>query len=380
MFLLDTLLLLSPLAIYTYIRVRQQIAARLGKWLWTLFSVMLALGYPFAETLSHSAAGPWARVVMIVGYCTLPFLLYLVLIVLATDVIVGILRLAKVLSGETTRTPRFRKFRLALWLLLPLNVVVIGLVNHQRLQVREYAIDVPRKSSSIAQLRIVFVSDIHLNAITADDLLERLVSKINAARPDIVLIGGDVLEGDRPDEDTRGYEAQFRRIRAKYGIYGAPGNHDRRVAERTRFFENAGIRLLFDSVQRIDDAFYVVGRNDQRSGERKAVEDLFRGVGDDLPVILLAHRPVDFENVSRSRADVQLSGHTHNGQVFPANLVTRYQNELSWGYLKKRQTHFFVTSGVQLWGPPVRTAGVSEIMVINVNTRDNIRDTLAIRP
>jgi predicted MPP superfamily phosphohydrolase len=213
------------------------------------------------------------------------------------------------------------------------------------------------------------VADIHLNAITADDLMERLISKINAARPDIVLIGGDVLEGDRPDEDTRGYEAQFRRIHAKFGVYAAPGNHDRRVSERTRFFESAGIRLLRDSVERIDGAFYVAGRDDRRSGGRKSVDELFAGIPDDLPVILIAHRPIDFDNVSRSVVDLQLSGHTHNGQVFPANLVTQYQNEVSWGYLKKGRTHFFVTSGVQLWGPPVRTSGIAEIMVINVAFR-----------
>jgi predicted MPP superfamily phosphohydrolase len=383
MFLLDTLLLLSPLGLYAYIRVRQQIVRRWAKWLWTLVSVLLALGYPFAETLSHSNAGRWARPLMILGYCSLPFMLYLVLIVLASDGIAGILRLVKVLSRETIRSLRFRKSRLALWLVVPLSVVALGLVNHQRLQLREYTIDIPRKASKLSQLRIVFVADIHLNAITADDLLERLVLKINAAKPDIVLIGGDVLEGDRPDEDTRGYEAQFRRIQAKYGIYGAPGNHDRRVAERTRFFENAGIHLLFDSVQRIDDAFYVVGRSDSRSRERKSVRDLLHPIRDNLPVILLSHRPVDFDNVSRSTADVQFSGHTHNGQVFPANFVTRYQNELSWGYMKKRQTHFFVTSGVQLWGPPVRTAGVAEIMVINLNIGNinigSIADTRASR-
>ena len=370
MFLLDTLVLLSPLGLYAFIRLRQQISSRRGKWLWTLFAVFLALGYPLAETLSHSAVGSWAKPLMIVGYCTLPFMLYLVLTVLASDCVVAILRIARAVSREKTGTAGFRRVRLALWLVLPVGIVIVGLVNHQRLQIREYTIDVPQKSSKISHLRIVFVSDIHLNAITADHFLERLVSKINAAKPDIVLIGGDVLEGDRPDEDTREYELQFRRIRTKYGTYGAPGNHDRRIAERTRFFEKAGIRLLFDSVQMIDNAFYVAGRKDSRSGGRKSVDELFRDISNTLPVILVAHRPADFENVSRSVADIQLSGHTHNGQVFPANFVTRYQNPLSWGYMKKRQTHFFVSSGVQLWGPPVRTAGVAEIMVINVNIGD----------
>ncbi len=366
MFLLDVLLLLSPLVIYACVRVRQQISTRPYKRVWTFVSVILAFGYPLAETLSHSSAGGWAKPVMIAGYCSLPFLLYLVLFVLASDGVVGALRLLKVLSGATTKTPGFRRFRLALWLIAPATVVGVGLLNHQRLQISEYAIEVPRKSSKIKQLKIVFVSDIHLNEITADDLLKRLVSRINSTSPDIVLVGGDVLEGDRPDEIKSGYEAEFRGIRARYGVYGAPGNHDRRAAEGG-FFEKAGIRLLSDRVERIDDAFYVAGRRDRRSGDRKSVEELLRAVGPELPVILIAHRPLDFDKVSRAGVEIQLSGHTHHGQVWPANFVTQYQNELSWGYLKKRQTHFFVTSGVQLWGPPVRTSGVAEIMVINVS-------------
>jgi predicted MPP superfamily phosphohydrolase len=70
--------------------------------------------------------------------------------------------------------------------------------------------------------------------------------------------------------------------------------------------------------------------------------------------------------VSKTRADVQLSGHTHNGQLFPINLITGKVYELSWGYMKKGNTNFFVTSGIRLWGPPVRTTGKSEIVVINI--------------
>jgi predicted MPP superfamily phosphohydrolase len=369
MFLLDTLLLLSPLAIYTYIRVRQQIATKRSKRILTAAFVLAAFGYPLAESLSHSAAGAWAKAVMIAGYCTLPFLLYLVLIVIVSDLIIGALRVTGLVSAESTGAPRFRRRRLALWLVIPVVVVTFGLVNHQRLRTTEYAIDVPRKSSQIRRLKIVFIADIHLNAITADDLLERLVDRVNAARPDVVLIGGDVLEGDRPDEDTRGYEAQFRRIRAKYGVFAAPGNHDRR-SSRGGFFERARIRLLEDEVERVDNAFYVAGRVDRRSEARKSAQELLRRTPADLPIILIDHRPSDFESVSRSAVDVQLSGHTHHGQVFPANFVTQYQNPLSWGHLKKGHAHLFVTSGVQLWGPPVRTSGVAEVMVINVTLRD----------
>lgn len=85
-----------------------------------------------------------------------------------------------------------------------------------------------------------------------------------------------------------------------------------------------------------------------------------------LPVIVLEHRPTDLDNISRSSADMLLSGHTHNGQLFPVNFIAKGRYELSWGYKLKNGTHVFVTSGIQVWGPPFRTAGASEILVVNV--------------
>jgi predicted MPP superfamily phosphohydrolase len=119
-------------------------------------------------------------------------------------------------------------------------------------------------------------------------------------------------------------------------------------------------------VVKIDDAVYLAGRNDAHSRNRKPVADLLRDTPGDLPVILLDHRPTDLENVSRTGADIQLSGHTHYGQLFPINWITNREYELSWGHLKKKRTHVFVTSGIQLWGPPVRTAGFSEILLLHV--------------
>ena len=89
-----------------------------------------------------------------------------------------------------------------------------------------------------------------------------------------------------------------------------------------------------------------------------------------MPVIVLEHRPTDLDKVSLSGADILLSGHTHNGQLFPVNLITKYYYELSWGYKVKNHTHIFVSSGIQVWGPPVRTAGNSEILIVNVRFRN----------
>jgi predicted MPP superfamily phosphohydrolase len=96
-----------------------------------------------------------------------------------------------------------------------------------------------------------------------------------------------------------------------------------------------------------------------------------RTIPDSLPVILMDHRPTEIEQISKTSADIVLSGHTHNGQLFPINFITRSVYELSYGHMKKGDTHFFVSSGIRLWGFPVRTTGKSEIMVINVDLVKN---------
>ncbi|HEX2695003.1 MAG TPA: metallophosphoesterase [Acidobacteriota bacterium] len=366
MFLLNELILSSPLAIYTYIRVLRLFSRNAARFLFTAGFVVLLAGFPVAETLSHRGAGGLAKVVMIAGYDALPLLLYLILTVILSDLAIAAARLLKILSREAVRRPRFRRFRLAAALIIPALVVAAGIANYHHLRVREYTIEVPRRSSSAKELTIAFAADFHLGTITAGRFMERFVAKVNAASPDIVLIGGDILEGDRRDEATGKFEAQFRRLQPKYGVYAVPGNHEGHGGDRTDFFERAGIRLLEDVVVKIDDAVYLAGRNDAHSRNRKPVAGLLRDTPGDLPVILLDHRPTDLENISRTGADIQLSGHTHHGQLFPINWITNREYELSWGHIKKNRTHVFVTSGVQLWGPPVRTAGSSEILLLHV--------------
>jgi uncharacterized protein len=367
MFLLKEIFFCSPLIIYVGFRIWKLIPQRFFKILFIIFYIFLVLAFPLAETLSHASGMDWANSIMIAGYFSLPFLLYLLLFVIFVDLALGVAMLTRILHKETVKRQRFQRAWLFLILALPATVVMVGAVRNNHPRTREYSVEIQKTPLEIRQLKIAFASDFHLRETSSRHLMKRFVAKVNAADPDIVLIGGDVLEGDRQSERLDEFKAQFRRLKPKYGVYGVLGNHDLHRANATTFFDQAGIRVLKDTVEKIDDTFYLVGRNDGRSGGRKSIEELLRDCDRSLPIIVLEHRPTDLDNVSRSGADILLSGHTHNGQLFPVNFIAQRYYELSWGYKLKNRTHVFVTSGIQVWGPPVRTAGASEILIVNVS-------------
>ena len=369
MYLLNELLFLSPLAVYAAWRLRTLIPSRAFRNLSTLLFLLLVAGYPAAERLAHGPMGSGQRWLVVNGYYALPLLFYLVLAVVLSDAVVTSLRLTRVLCREALRRPAFRRARLTFLIAVPVLVLGYGIWNHHHLRVSEYSIEVARRSSPAAGVRIVFASDFHLGAMTEAHFLDKFVAKVNALDPDIILIGGDVMEGHRGDDPEK-FIARFRELRSKYGVYAVPGNHERYGGGRSDFFEPAGIRLLRDEVVTVGGAFHLAGRNvDGRSRRRKSLADILRPAAGDLPIILLDHIPDRLDDAARAGVDMQLSGHTHNGQLFPMNLIAGRVYELSWGHLVKNRTHYFVTSGVQLWGPPVRTAGVSEIMLIDVAFR-----------
>ncbi len=367
------ILMLSPLILYSGFRVGMLLRGTGKRILWAVVFVLICAGYPAAEALEHAAVSPWAMGLSTAGYVTLPFLLYLVMAVLVVDILTGLARLTGLLSKENLKRPGFRRFRLVLLLVLPAAVVAFGAWNFNRLEIREYQVELPKKSAKTDGLTIVFAADFHLQGRTPRRIMERFADKVNALEPDLVVIGGDIVEGgNTPDEKMEHEAAQFRRIRSTYGVFGVPGNHDSFGGDRGSFFDKAGIRMLQDEYVRIDAAIYLAGRLDgrRRSTEaRKSIDALLAPVPGDLPIVLLDHRPTDLDNLSRSRADLQLSGHTHNAQVFPLNFAARKEYEIPWGYGVKGKAQIIVTSGVQGWGPPVRTAGASEIVVVRVSFR-----------
>ena len=319
--------------------------------------------------LAHASDMPVLKFLLTAGYFALPYLLYLFLFVLLFDLLLALNRLLGIVPRKVVDSPPFKTILFCLLLGLAAAVVVKGSLDYDRMKVNAFRIEVPRRASALTHLRIVLAADFHLGDTTHKRFLAAFPERINALQPDIVLIPGDVLEGDREGGTTE-FERCFRRIRSAYGIFASPGNHEYHGNGQMGFFQRAGIKMLEDSLAVIDRAFVLAGRNDAHSRSRLELAALISGAPPDLPLIVLDHRPTPLAELRGRNVDVQLSGHTHHGQMFPFNIVTSIQYELSWGYKKIENTHLFVTSGIQAWGPQVRTAGQSEIMLIDVTFKN----------
>ncbi|HUX95029.1 MAG TPA: metallophosphoesterase [Bacteroidales bacterium] len=357
--------------VYLFIRIWQLFISSGYKIQYTIIYLIVAAIFPISDILGRSNGSFVGEVSGDVSDYLLPFYLYLFLGVLLFDIFLLFNLIIKVLPADRRKNIIFRKRMLITLLGLSVIVVIGGAINFRTIRTTEYKIEVPARSSDIRHLRIAFAADFHIDTETDIGFIRRFVRKIHEISPDIMLYGGDIVEGhdgERMDEQ----EKLLKSINARYGVYSVLGNHEfYRGQDRGSFFEKAGIEILRDSVIVIDNLFSLAGRLDSHFRERKSVEELIQSTNDSLPVILLDHRPTELEQASNTSTDVQLSGHTHDGQMFPINIITRKVYLLSKGYLKIRNTHFFVTSGIRQWRFPVRTTGKSEIMVIDITfTRD----------
>lgn len=353
--------------IYVFLRIWQLFINKGFKLYYTIVYILVASIYPVSNLFSEGDTGFPVAIFTMIGNYVLPFYLYLFLFILIFDVFLLINRLFIIIPAEKMKGTRFKKTCLSVIIFFSVAVVVAGAINFNTIRTSDYRIEFPGKSSKIKHLKIAFAADFHLKEGTNLHFVERFVKKISDISPDLLVFGGDIVEGDREDENMTRLENLFSEIKTRYGVFAVLGNHEYYGRQdKGSFFNKAGMKVLCDTIEAIDSSFNLGGRYDSHFRGRKSIDDLMKSATKSLPMILIDHRPTEIDKVSKTAVDIQLSGHTHNGQLFPINLITKKIYGLSWGYSKKGNTHFFVTSGIQLWGPPVRTISKSEIMVIDI--------------
>lgn len=212
---------------------------------------------------------------------------------------------------------------------------------------------------------IVMASDLHLGYHNTRKTLAKWVDMINAERPDLILIAGDIIDiSVRPlmDEDMA---AEFRRLKAP--VYACLGNHEyyAREVKARQFYQEAGIRLLQDSCA-AEGALCIIGRDDRTNSHRKALGKLMQQADKSKFTILLDHQPYHLEQAEKAGIDFQLSGHTHEGQVWPISLGTHYIYECDWGEHRRGSTRYYISSGLGIWGGKYRIGTQSEYVVLNL--------------
>lgn len=301
----------------------------------------------------------FAHVLHTIGTGWLVFTLYMVFALLITE----LLRLFHWYSPNC--------FFIALG--VTLSILTYGYINYKnpRTVIVDLHMDKPVGGTQ-KELKAVAVSDLHLGYGTDKHALRSYIRKINALHPDLILIGGDLIDNNLVSLYEQNMQDEIRHLKAPLGIYMVPGNHEyySGIHESEDFIAQTPIRLLKDSVAVLPNGLQIVGRDDRHNRSRASVSDLMNRVNTAHPVIILDHQPFELEKPAMTGADLQFSGHTHQGQIFPINLYVKSLFEISHGMIEKENTHIYVSSGLSLWGPPFRIGTTSEMVVFNLTFKE----------
>ena len=251
--------------------------------------------------------------------------------------------------------------------------LILGYDSARNIKITQIDIPLDRLSPKYNALGIVQISDVHLGIIIHKERLIEIVDKINALAPDLVLITGDLV-----DENVAKLEDMVEplsRIKSRLGVFAVTGNHEfyAGVDEAVRFMEQAGVCVLRNRYVTIDSILNLIGVDDvtgqQQSGTKNPpLEVIIKGMDKSLPTILMNHTPVNLRKAEAAGIDLQLSGHTHKGQLFPLNFITDLVYAVHSGYARVGKMQIYVSNGVGTWGPPVRVGAPPEIVQIKLKT------------
>lgn len=237
--------------------------------------------------------------------------------------------------------------------------------------VRRVTVPLARLPRSAQGFRIAVVSDIHLGPILGRAHTQRIVDTVNSTRPDLIAIVGDLVDGSVEDLGTAA--EPLAQLRAKHGQFFVTGNHEyyAGAAPWLARVRELGLHPLENA--RVEIAgFDLAGVNDIGGEAHGQGPDFARALGDrdrSRASVLLAHQPVQIDEAVRYGVGLQLSGHTHGGQLWPGNLVAGLANPTVAGLERYGDTELYVTRGAGAWGPPVRVGAPSDITVVQLAVR-----------
>jgi uncharacterized protein len=342
---------------------------------WLIFWIV-ALSYIFSLTGRKflSVNNIFTSIFTFIGIIWLAIICYLLIIFPLVD-------LMKLIFRKTGYNGKIRDYLSRLYsngiavIIIVLFIISFGVWNAIHPIVTDYNININKNAGKMKNLNIVMIADIHMGISVRQNGIDKMVDNINNLNPDIVFFCGDLVDESTPTNLKVYMGNALKNIKSKYGVYAVTGNHEylsSNLQETLYYLRKGNVKILQDEAVKINNSFYVIGRNDVSSPRItkqnvKPLYELLKNVDTSLPEIVLNHQPVNLTEPEQQLIDLQLSGHTHDGQFFPNNLITKLMYEDSYGYFKSGNFNLIVTSGYGTWGPPIRIGTSSEIVNIKLN-------------
>jgi len=367
------LLIYSAINYYIYHRAMQALPFESGikPWFRSVFLVVAA-SYVLGRILERVYISAFSDIFVWIGSFWLAAMFYFFLAVILIDFV----RLANHFGGflpASFTTPKAALNVMGIALFTVLFAVLAGYINAIHPRFKKLEITINKSTRNLKELNIAMASDIHMGTIIGPHRISHLVDSINSLHPDIILLSGDIVDEDLAPVIRQNLGDVIKKLKAPLGVYGITGNHEYIGGADTavQYLEQHGITILRDSVIKVAESFYLAGREDRDMSRfdgrnRISVQKLLEKTDKSLPIILLDHQPFDLQSAQLAGVDLQLSGHTHHGQIWPLNYITKAIYEVSMGYLKKGETNYYVSSGYGGWGPPVRIGNRPEIVNIRL--------------
>jgi len=346
----------------------------------TLALVALALSIPAAvvaaRTLPRDGVSPFAWV----AFTWMGLVFFLLVLTLTLDLLRGVALLA---GGEAARDPERRRFlSRALAAVAGLGAGGLGafafLAATRPVGVKKVTVPLRNLPAALDGFTIVQLTDIHVGPTIGRGFIEELVARVNGERPDLIAITGDLVDGSV--EELGAFLGPFTGFESRHGTYFVTGNHEYYSGHEPwiRFLETLGVRVLRNERVRLAHpaadggpaaALELAGVNDYTAGGFGDPPDLARAVAGrdpNAPLVLLAHQPRHAPEAAEHGVSLQLSGHTHGGQIFPFNFLVHLQQPFVAGLHALGEMAVYVSRGTGYWGPPMRLGAPAEITRIEL--------------
>lgn len=384
LFLTIFFLVYGGMHFYAYLKVRAAFSPGiLTSIIICLFMIAMVLAPMLARVAERTSHETFAIILAYTGYYWMGAILIFFVTGVCTDFFRLFVHTAGILLG---RNASFITSAHLMYFLICLGasllVIIYGTFEARNIQTEHIVIETEKIPPEAGKIRIVQISDVHLGLIVGEERLQNIIGVVQRASPDILVSTGDLLDG-QPDKVERFIE-QFHNVKAPYGKYAVSGNHETYFDHShgsglsRELTEKAGFRWLGKdySVHDLPGFITLVGVDDEagrgyRSGDNAAEENICSRLNKSKFTVLLKHRPVPYTGTSCTY-DLQLSGHTHNGQIFPFFIVTRLFFPYYTGlYELKNNTFLYVSRGSGTWGPPIRFFASPQVTIVDIFHKPN---------